>query len=198
MNSKNRRLADKGSANLFSRPPDSRENGRSRNTFKSASSQELRRSRARSQPVKCLVRSIARIANNDRPVSEGGEKCELTGKLVVPGILERCEMSGKRVLPCELEKSVATGKRALKQFFVSSSISGARLLGDEGIILAAGKYCLEREAKVCAWSSRQCHPDDLRTCHLTRVAAHFEYMTSHGENRLEPLLNLLNGLQRKS
>jgi len=30
------------------------------------------------------------------------------------------------------------------------------------------------------------------------VTAHFEYMTSNGGIRLEPLLNLLNGVQRKS
>ncbi|MGB8543110.1 MAG: SNF2-related protein [Candidatus Acidiferrales bacterium] len=129
---------------------------------------------------------------------EEGEKCEVTGKLVVPRILERCEVSSKRVLPRELEKSVATGKKALKQFFVSSSISGARFLPGEGIVSAAGKHCLEKEAKVCAWSSRNCHPDDLRTCQLTRVEAHFEYMTSNGGIRLEPLLNLLNGVRRKS
>jgi hypothetical protein len=122
----------------------------------------------------------------------------VTGKLVVPGILERCEVSGKRALPRELEKSVTTGKKALKQFFVSSSISGARFLLGEGIVSAAGKHCLEKEAKLCAWSSRKCHPDDLRTCQLTRVTAHFEYMTSNGGIRLEPLLNLLNGLRRKS
>jgi len=129
---------------------------------------------------------------------EEGEKCGVTGKLVVPGILERCEVSGKRVLPGELEKSAMTAKRALKQFFVSSSISGARLLEGEGIASAAGKYCLEKEAKVCAWSSKRCHPDDLRTCQLTHVPAHFEYMTTNGGTQLEPLLNLLNGVRRKS
>jgi hypothetical protein len=81
---------------------------------------------------------------------------------------------------------------------VSSSISGARFLQGEGIVSAVGKYCLEKEAKVCTWSSRKCHPDDLRTCELTRLAAHFEYMTNNGGMRLEPLLNLLNGLRRES
>jgi superfamily II DNA or RNA helicase len=129
---------------------------------------------------------------------EEGERCEVTGKLVVPGILERCEVSGKRVLPRELEKSVVTGKKALKQLLVSSSISGARFLETEGIVSATGKYCLKQEAKLCTWSSRKCHPDDLRTCQLTRVTAHFEYMTTNGGIRLEPLLNLLYGLQRKT
>jgi hypothetical protein len=129
---------------------------------------------------------------------EEAERCEVTGKLVVPGILERCSVSGKRVLAGELEKSAATGKKALKQFFVSSSVSGASLLEGEGIVSASGKYCLEGEAKVCAWSARKCHPEDLRTCQLTHLAAHFEYMTSNGEIRLEPLLNLLDGLRRKS
>jgi hypothetical protein len=102
------------------------------------------------------------------------------------------------VLPRELEKSAATGKKALKEFFVSSSISGARFIADEGVVSAGGKHCLRRESKACAWSSRKCHPDDLRTCQLTRIVTHFEYMTTNGGIRLEPLLNLLNGLQRRS
>jgi hypothetical protein len=145
------------------------------------------------------VEEFALCSETKHPLlPEEGEKCEVTGKLVVPGLLARCEVSGKRVLPSELEKSAVTGRRALKQFFVSSSISGARLLEGEGIVSAAGKHCLQQEGKVCTWSSRKCHPDDLRTCQLTRVAAHFEYMTTNGGIRLEPLLNLLNGLQRKS
>jgi superfamily II DNA or RNA helicase len=145
------------------------------------------------------IEEFAVCSETNRPLlPDEGEKCEVTGKLVVPGILARCEVSGKRVLPSELEKSAATGKSALKKYFVSSSISGARLLEGEGIVSSAGKHCLHQESKVCAWSSRRCHPDDLRTCQLTRVAAHFEYMETNGEFRLEPLLNLLNGLQRRS
>lgn len=121
----------------------------------------------------------------------------MTGNLVVPGILEQCQVSGKRVLPRELEKSVVTGKKALKRFFVLSSIPGARFLDDEGIVSATGTQCLE-EAKVCVWSSRKCHPDDLRSGELTHVTAHFEYMRRNGGVRLEPLLNLLNGVRRKS
>lgn len=47
-------------------------------------------------------------------------------------------------------------------------------------------------------SAKKCHPVDLRTCQLTHVIAHFEFMTTNGEIRLEPLLNLLNGLRRKT
>jgi hypothetical protein len=60
-------------------------------------------------------------------LAEEAERCDVTNKLVVPGLLLRCEVTGKKALPCHLEKSAATGKVALKQFFVSSSISGARL-----------------------------------------------------------------------
>jgi hypothetical protein len=48
------------------------------------------------------------------------------------------------------------------------------------------------------WSGKKIHPDDLRTCELTRVNAHFEFMTANHGSRLEPLLNLLNGLRRKT
>ena len=47
-------------------------------------------------------------------------------------------------------------------------------------------------------SSTKALTPDLRTCQLTRVVAHFEYMTTNGGMRLEPLLSLLNGLRRKS
>jgi hypothetical protein len=101
-------------------------------------------------------------------------------------------------LPSELEKSSVTGKRALKQFFVSSSISGVRLLQDDGVASAAGKYCLPQEAKPCVWSGRKCHPEDLRTCELTHITAHFEFMTTNGGTRFEPLVDLLNGVIRKT
>jgi superfamily II DNA or RNA helicase len=129
---------------------------------------------------------------------EEAEKCNVSNKLVVPGLLVQCEMTGDKVLPQFLERSAATGKRALQAFFVPSSISGARLLPDEGIRSATGTYCLENEAKVCMWSGKKCHPGDLRTCQLTHVTAHFEFMTTDGQARLEPLLDLLNGVRRKT
>lgn len=127
-----------------------------------------------------------------------GERCAVTNKLVAPGLLVQCEVTGKKVLPSQLEKCAATGKVALRQLFVSSSISGARLLEEESIASATGKYCLQKEAKSCLWSGKKCHPDDLRTCQLTLITAHFEFMTANGGIRLEPLLNLLNGIQRKT
>jgi hypothetical protein len=48
------------------------------------------------------------------------------------------------------------------------------------------------------WSGKKIHPDDLRTCGLTQMNAHFEFMTTNGAFRLEPLTDLLNGLRRKS
>jgi hypothetical protein len=107
-------------------------------------------------------------------------------------------VTGKKVLPSLLEKSAVTGKVALKQLFVSSSISAARALEDESITSATGKHCLQSEAKVCTWSGKKCHPEDLRTCQLTQVLAHFEFMTTNGQARLEPLLDLLNGVRRKA
>lgn len=128
---------------------------------------------------------------------EEAEKCKVSNKLVVPGILVPCEVTGDRVLPHFLERSAASGKRALQQFFVSSSISGARLLPDEGVKSAIGKYCLETEAKVCVWSGQKHHPEDLRTCQLTQVDAHFKFiLATGGKNRLQPLFDLLNGIRR--
>jgi hypothetical protein len=106
-------------------------------------------------------------------------------------------VTGDKALPEFVERSAASAKRALRQFFVSSSISGARLLPDEGIKSATGKYCLESEGRLCLWSGQKFHPEDLRTCQLTRVDAHFKFMmTSGGQIRLQPLFDLLNGIRR--
>jgi superfamily II DNA or RNA helicase len=142
---------------------------------------------------------FVQCAETGQPLlAEESEKCDVTGRIVVPGILVKCEASGKKVLPSLLERSAVSGKRALKKFFVSSSISGARALQQESVGSAAGKYSLPTEAKMCMWSGRRIHPDDLRTCELTRMNAHFEFMTTNGACRLEPLVNLLNGLRRKA
>lgn len=126
---------------------------------------------------------------------EEAETCKVSNKLVIPGLLVRCEVTGEKVLPSFVERSAATGKTAQKIFFVSSSISGARLLPDEGVKSALGKYCLQSESKLCLWSGRRCHPEDLRICQLTHVTAHFEFMNTNGHIRLEPLLDLLNGVR---
>jgi hypothetical protein len=131
-------------------------------------------------------------------LTEESEKCDVTGKVVVPGGLVKCEVSNKRVLPSLVERSALTGKSALKQFFVSSSVSEVRVLQDESIASATGKHCLPTEAKLCMWGGKKIHPDDLRTCELTRMNAHFEFMTTNGSCRLEPLVNLLNGMRRKA
>lgn len=97
-----------------------------------------------------------------------------------------------------VDRSALTGKRALKQFLVSSSISGLRALQEESVASATGKYCLPTEAKLCMWSGKKIHPDDLRTCELTRIDGHFEFMTTNGACRLEPLVDLLDGVRRKA
>jgi hypothetical protein len=107
-------------------------------------------------------------------------------------------MSGKKVLPSLVERSALTGKRALKHFFVSSSISRVRALQEESVASATGKYCLPTEAKLCMWSGKKIHSDDLRTCELTRINTHFEFMTTNGACRLAPLVDLLDGVRRKA
>lgn len=131
-------------------------------------------------------------------LSSEAETCEITGKVVVPGILEVCEITNKKVLPTELEKSSVSGKKALKKYFVSSSLSGARVLEEEAIKSITGKFCAPLEARLCIWSGRRCHTDDLRTCELTGLSFHFEYVTTYKPTRFEPLVNLLDGIVRGS
>jgi hypothetical protein len=126
------------------------------------------------------------------------ERCDITGKIVMPGLLESCEVSGKKVLASELEKSAATGKKALKKFFVSSSLSSARILEEEAIRSIEGKFCAPLEARMCFWNGRQYHPDDLRTCQLTGVMLFLACLEPHGKSNSEVLIGLLNGVRRKS
>jgi superfamily II DNA or RNA helicase len=128
-------------------------------------------------------------------VSEA-EQCEVTGKHVRPGILEPCAITQKRVLPSELERCAATGKRAMKKLLVTSSLSETRILEEAAVRSAAGKFCAPVEAKACLWSSRKFHPDDLRVCSLTWLPIHFEFATAGTKPRLQPLVDLLNGIKR--
>jgi len=124
------------------------------------------------------------------------EQCAVTGNYVLPGILEPCAVTQKRVLPSELERCAATGKRALKRLFVTSSLSEARILEEIALRSATGKYCTPVEAKQCLWSGRKFHPDDLRVCGLTDLPIHFEFATANRNPRLQPLVDLLNGIKR--
>lgn len=125
------------------------------------------------------------------------EQCEVTGKYVKPGILELCTISRKRVLPSELEKCAATGNIALKKYLVTSSLTGARILEEVAARSTIGKYCAPVETKLCLWSGRKVHPDDLRVCELTGLPIQLEYVTG-APPRLQLLVDLLNGIRRNT
>jgi superfamily II DNA or RNA helicase len=124
------------------------------------------------------------------------EQCEVTQQYVRRGILEKCAVTGKSVLPSELERCVVSGQRALKRSLVSSSISGARMIEATAVPSAVGHFCLPAEAKACAWSSTMAHPEDLRECHLTGLAVHFRYFRASPIASLQPLAELLDGVDR--
>jgi hypothetical protein len=126
------------------------------------------------------------------------EQCEITGNYVRPGILEQCSVTQKRVLPSELERCAVTGKRILKKLLVKSSLSETRMHEDVAVRSAAGKYCSPIEAMQCFWSGGKFHPDDLRVCELTGLSIHFKYATPNARPRLQPLIDLLNGIKRTS
>lgn len=126
------------------------------------------------------------------------EQCGVTGKYVRPGILESCAVTQKRVLPSELLRCAVTGKKALKRLFVTSSLTEARILEEVAVRSATGTFCAPVEAKPCLWSNRKCHPDDLRVCGLTGLPIHFEFATTNSTPRLQPLVDLLNGIKRTS
>ena len=138
-------------------------------------------------------------AETNQPlVLSESEKCDVTGKIVIPGLLQRCDISGKKVLPSELYRSSFSDKKALKEFFVESNISDAPLLREEAVKSIAGKFCSPDEARYCQWSGRLTHPDDLRDCDLTGLVIRSEYLTLQPPMRLEVLSNILNGVRSKS
>jgi hypothetical protein len=124
------------------------------------------------------------------------EQCEVTGNYVRPGILEPCAVTQKRVLPSELLRCAATGKWVLKRLLVTSSLTGAQILEEIAVRSVTGKYCAPVETKPCLWSGRKCHPDDLRACELTGLPIHFEFATVNSNPRLQPLIDLLDGVKR--
>jgi len=91
-----------------------------------------------------------------------------------------------------------TGKNVLKKFLVESNLSGAMLMEKVAIRSAAGKFCLPREAKPCAWTGNQLHVDDLQVCSLTGLAIGFELSGRGNPSRLQPLSDLLNGSRRNA
>jgi superfamily II DNA or RNA helicase len=123
------------------------------------------------------------------------ERCEQTGKLVKPGILDVCAATGKRVLPSELEASALSGKRALREKFVRSSVSNASFLESEGVRSAYGKYCAPVEAKRCKWSGQLVHPEDIRVCSLLGLPIHFQFLSETTE-RFQIAEELLSGVRR--
>ena len=131
-------------------------------------------------------------------IASEAEQCEVTGRYVRPGILDQCAISQKRVLPSELERCAATGKRVLRKFLVTSSLSGARILEEVAIRSDTGKFCAPVEAKFCLWSGKKCHPEDLRVCTLTGLSVHFKFTTGDNNPRLQPLVDLLNGIRRSA
>jgi hypothetical protein len=124
------------------------------------------------------------------------EQCEATGNYVRPGVLEPCAVTQKRVLPSELSRCAATGKRVLKRLLVTSSLTGAQILEEVAVRSVTGTYCAPVESKPCLWSGQKFHPDDLRVCELTGLPIHFEFVTANKNPRLQPLVDLLNGIKR--
>ena len=124
------------------------------------------------------------------------EKCEVTGYYVRPGILEPCAVTGKRVLPSELEQCTVTKKRVIKRLLVASSVTLSRFLEEVAVQSTTGTFCAPGEVKACLWSGKTFHPEDLRVCNLTGLTIHFKFLSRHSKPSLEPLVDLLNGIQR--
>jgi hypothetical protein len=102
-----------------------------------------------------------------------------------------------RVIPGQLERSAISGKKALRRYFVTSSVSGGRMLEREAIQSRAGEFCTPQEAKPCLWGGEQCHPSDLRTCGLTGLPVNVRFLSDFaGRPSLDALLGLLSGVRR--
>lgn len=123
------------------------------------------------------------------------EQCEVSGKHVRPGVLGVCDVTNKRVLPSELDRCAVTSKSTLRRLLVTSSISQQRMLEDVAVRSSTGAFCAPAEAKICFWSGRSSHPEDLRMCGLTGLPIHVEFATADALPRLRPLTELLDGIR---
>lgn len=121
------------------------------------------------------------------------ESCEITGERVRVGLLQKCSVTAKRVLPTQLGLCLVTKEPALNSLLVASSVSGAKLLESVAIRSRAGLYCTPAEAKLCAWSGRQIHPEDERICVLTGLPMSAQFVTDLQPHKLDVLMKLLNG-----
>jgi hypothetical protein len=120
------------------------------------------------------------------------ETCEETGRYVMPGILQPCSVTSKRVLPSELDQCAETGVKALKRLFVTSSLSGVKILATAAVRSSRGNFCIAAETRMCLWSGRKYHPDDILSCKLTGLPIHFDFTTTYSAGCLQPLFDLLN------
>jgi hypothetical protein len=126
---------------------------------------------------------------------EESEKCEITGKRVQKGLLEACGETNKWVLPSQLGHCMVTGQSVLRSYLVTSSVSNETLLRRSAILSRQGKFCAPSEAKLCFWSERTTHPDDICICTLTGLPVHVEY-TWDSSKRLLPMIEMLEGVRR--
>ncbi len=126
------------------------------------------------------------------------ERCEVTGAYARPGVLQTCEVTGKRVIPEQLLRCSATGKKAFRGLFVKSSLSGADVLEAAAVRSANGLFCTPAEARPCVWSGSLYHPDDLRTCGLTKLPIHLQFAAGSRGPHLQPLADMLDGTLRTS
>jgi hypothetical protein len=127
------------------------------------------------------------------------ERCELTFKQVLPGILETCAVTGKRVLPTELERCDVTGKRAIRSLFVTSSLSSTHILKSEATRSTSGLFCAPSETVLCAWSDSRLHPADVCSCALTGLRISYQHARPIlNGNALLPLVDLLEGTKRSN
>jgi len=94
-------------------------------------------------------------SDGQRLLIEESEKCDVTGKIVVPGVLMRCEASSKRVPALLAGEICCNGKRALGEFFVSSSVSGIRALKLRAFLRHLGNTVFQlRQNRVCGAGRR--------------------------------------------
>jgi hypothetical protein len=84
----------------------------------------------------------------------------------------------------------------LNGLLVKSSVAGAQILEDIAVRSATGKYCAPIEAKLCLWSGTKFHPDDLRTCSLTGLSIHIQFVANNGNSCLQALVDILDGIKR--
>lgn len=125
-------------------------------------------------------------------------KCDFTDFDILKNEAKTSQVSGKQYRIDEELKSLISGKNGHKNEFILCSETKQPLLEGEAVKSIHGKFCVPDETKMCSWSEKFYHPDDLKRCSLTGLRMYSRHLTTSEPFCLETLFDLLQQTNHKN